>query len=92
MAGMEFEWDAAKDAANLAKHGVSLADAARLDWGNAQEELDDRSDYGEFRYSSLVPLEGRLHVCIYTTRQGIFRVISLRKANAREVRRYENLK
>ncbi|MEO1687491.1 MAG: BrnT family toxin [Pseudomonadota bacterium] len=88
---MIFEWDEAKRAANLAKHGVDFADAARLEWGAAKTFADRRRDYGEARTAALVPLGGRLHACLYTLRDGRLRIISLRKANARERRTYEQL-
>jgi uncharacterized protein len=86
---MEFEWDDAKDAANRAKHGLSLADAARLDWDSGLTEPDVRMDYGEDRYHILARLDGRLYFCVFTRREGRTRAISLRKANRREVTRYE---
>jgi uncharacterized protein len=84
---MEFEWDATKDAANRAKHGVSLADAARLDWQIGRTEVDPRQ-YGELRLMRYAKLDGRLMVCIYTLRGTTYRIISLRKANQREIRDY----
>lgn len=87
---MEFEWDADKDAANRAKHGVSLGDAVRMDWANTYDSIDLRSYYGEIRIRCLAPMQDRIYLCVYTVRSGIYRVISLRKANPREVRHYEN--
>lgn len=84
---MEFEWDVEKDEANRAKHGVSLA-AAALDWDEALDQIDDRTDYGELRVSALVPRAGRLYFCAHTQRGTVHRIISLRKANARQVKRY----
>jgi uncharacterized DUF497 family protein len=86
----EFEWDAAKDVANRQAHGMSLAEAMRLDWAAALIRPDLRFDYGEMRFSALGPMDGRLCVCIFTMRDGRHRIISLRKANAREVRDYEH--
>ncbi|MEO0680654.1 MAG: BrnT family toxin [Pseudomonadota bacterium] len=86
---MIFEWDEAKRAANLAKHGVDFADAARLEWGAAVPVPDHRRDYGERRVIALVPLDGRLHVCVHVLRGRRVRIISLRKANARERRVHE---
>ena len=85
---MKFEWDDAKDAANRAKHGVGLAEAERLDWGTAQEEIDTRHDYGELRSIAYVYLGTRLYICVYTLRGRARRIISLRKANRREGRTY----
>lgn len=87
---MEIEFDAAKDQANRAKHGCSLADAARLDWDAAVVIYDDRQDYGEERYIVTAPLEGRLYVVVITPRDEKMRIISLRKATRHEVRRYAN--
>ena len=89
---MECDWDESKDAANRAKHGVSLAQAVRLDWDNGQTRPDTRVDYGEDRTEVLAMLDGRLHVCIFTMRDKVLRVISLRKANPREERRYEQVR
>ncbi|KGJ17365.1 BrnT family toxin [Paracoccus sanguinis] len=83
-----FEWDDDKRAANLAKHGVDLAAAGRLDWGSALTVPDERGDYGEARFVSILPLDRRLHVCVWTWRARARRIISLRKANAREERFY----
>lgn len=85
---MEFEWDQAKDAANRAKHGLSLADAARLDWAGGVDVVDFRQDYGEIRVTRYTSLEGRLHVCVFTDRNDRLRIISLRKANQREIKQY----
>lgn len=84
---MEFDWDDAKDRANRAKHGLSLAEAARPDWANGWLESDPR-DYGETRFITYATLDGRLMVCIWTLRGDIRRIISLRKANLREIRDY----
>lgn len=86
---MNITFEAAKDAVNLAKHGISLAAAAQLDWDNALVTEDDRRDYGELRQVALAPMDDRLWVVVFTDRPGGRRVISLRKANLREYRRYE---
>ena len=86
---MEFEWDEGKDAANRAKHGVSLAEAARMDWTTGVDMPDLRFAYGEARLTRIAPIDGRKYVCIFTFRGRRIRVISLRKANAREARGHE---
>jgi uncharacterized DUF497 family protein len=85
---MKFEFDPAKDTANIAKHGLSLAKAVEFEMNLATVSADDRRDYGEDRYIAIGPLGGRLHVLIFTVRDGVIRPISLRKANAREVKRH----
>jgi uncharacterized DUF497 family protein len=82
-------WDEAKRLANLRKHGRDFSDADSFDWPNADIELDQRRDYGETRYVATGTIRGRLHVLVFTVRGEELRAISLRRANRREVRRYE---
>ena len=64
------EFDPAKDAANRDKHGLGLDAAARLEWNDGSETIDDRFDYGEIRYVRVADLDGRLHVCLFALRGG----------------------
>lgn len=89
---MRFEWDEAKAAANLAKHGVPFEDAADFDWESTIDKLDRRKDYGESRVISMSTIRGRLHVLVYAVRGDAPRLISLRKANEREYSDYEKAK
>ncbi len=83
-------FDPAKNAINIEKHGMSVAAAVDMDIGAALVRVDDRSDYGETRYEAIGPLHGRLCVLVFTMRDQTIRVISLRKANSREVMRHAN--
>ena len=85
---MDMTFDPAKDAANTRKHGVSLALAAQLDWDSALIWRDARSSYGEDRWGALALWDERLYFVAFTERANGRRIISLRKANRREVRRY----
>lgn len=85
---MIIEFDPAKDAANQAKHGVSLALAAELDWEAALVWVDDRFEYGELRVIALVPKTGVLYCVAFVERGQSRRIISLRRANRREVKHY----
>lgn len=85
---MQIEFDPAKDAANLAKHGVSLALARKLDWEAALVWIDDRFEYGELRVIALAPKTGILYYVAFVNRGEVRRIISLRRANRREVKRY----
>jgi uncharacterized protein len=85
---MNFEFDPAKDAANQEKHGISLEKAAYLVWEEANITEDRRGAYGEARMVAVAPIGSRLYVVVYTDRPPQRRIISLRKANAREVKRY----
>ena len=86
------EFDPAKDAANQAKHDMHLSRAEQGDWPTAYIERDDRRDYGEARFFAYLVIGGRVHVVVFIPRADLFRVISLRRANEREVRRYERLR
>lgn len=86
---VRIEFDAAKDEANRDKHGISLGDAARLEWETALAKPDRRRDYGEPREIGYGLIDGRLHCVVFVRRGAVFRIISLRKANQREVRNYE---
>jgi len=81
-------FDPAKEAANLAKHGLSLARAVEFDLGHAVIRPDERHEYGEPRWRAYGMMNDRVHMMGFTLRDGDLRVISLRRANVREKRRY----
>jgi uncharacterized DUF497 family protein len=85
---MRIVFDPRKDESNFAKHGVSLALAAELDWEEALVWLDDRREYGEMRMIALVPKSTILYYVAFVDRGAVRRVISLRRANRREVKHY----
>ena len=85
---MQFDFDSGKDATNLSKHGLSLAAAAELSWDAALVWIDDRADYGEVRMVALAPLGDILCFIAFVDRDPARRVISLRRANRREVNHY----
>ena len=87
---MKVTFDQAKDAANISKHGVSLADAVRLEWDELLAKADNRANYGEVRMVGYAPIHDRLFCVVFTHRDGERRIISLRKANDREVMSYAN--
>lgn len=89
---MYIEFDPAKDVANQTKHGVSLSVAGELDWEAALLWIDDRFEYGEMRMIALAPETEILYYVAFVDRGEARRVISLRRANRREVKHYvENL-
>ena len=85
---MRIEFDAGKDAGNRAKHGVSLALAGELDWQAALIWLDHRFEYAELRMIALAPKTGILYYVAFVDRGASRRIISLRRANRREVKLY----
>lgn len=86
---MEISYDPAKNARNIAERGISFDRATEFDWSEALIVEDNRMDYGERRFQALGLMEGRLHMLVFTPRDERVHVISLRRANAREERRYE---
>jgi hypothetical protein len=85
---MAITFDPAKNARNIAERGLSFERVADLDWDTAVITEDTRRDYGEPRLRVMARLDGRLCAAVMTPRGEDLRVISLRRANRREVRRY----
>jgi uncharacterized DUF497 family protein len=85
---VRIEFDPAKDLANQAKHGVSLALAGELDWDAALVWVDERVEYGELRMIALAPKSSILYYVAFVERGAVRRIISLRRANRREVKHY----
>ncbi len=86
---MKFTSDPEKNATNQRKHGISLRNAERMDLSTALYASDDRHDYGEPRAQALGMIDSRLHMLVFTMRGPVMRVISLRKANLKEMKRYD---
>jgi uncharacterized DUF497 family protein len=86
---MIIEFDPVKNAMNFAKHGVYLSDASKLDWNAIVIYEDRRRDYNETRYIGYSLIGTRLYCAVFTIRNDVYRIISFRKANDRELDRYE---
>lgn len=87
---MLFEWDEAKNEANIRKHGVGFERACRIFNGPVLTELDDRFDYEELREISIGIVDAVAVLAVaHTDRQGRIRIISARQATQTERRRYE---
>lgn len=84
-----FEWDENKNKNNQKKHGANFEDAEKVFLGKTVSFDDDRADYGERRWITMGPLEGRIMVIVHTQRNDINRIISMRKANDREQEIYK---
>jgi uncharacterized DUF497 family protein len=74
---VDIEFDAAKDAANIIKHGVSLDVAIIILGEPVNISIDEKRNYGEVRVNAFGFVDGRLFVCTYTMRGKIVRVISV---------------
>jgi uncharacterized DUF497 family protein len=85
----EFDWDDAKAASNLAKHLVPFPFAARIFLDANKIDFDSsKPEDGEVRRKTVGMIEGRLFTVVYTERDGATRIISARRSNAKEGRRY----
>jgi uncharacterized DUF497 family protein len=86
---MEIEFDPEKNRRNIQERGIDFEQAQAFDWDTALVWPDTRQDYGEDRFIALGQIGERLHSLVFTVRSDAVRVISLRKANRREDRLYE---
>lgn len=83
-------FDPEKNAANLAKHGVSLADGDGVLWDPLAITIEDDSAEGEARYVTIgANSMGAVMVVVWTERDDDLRTISVRMAEPKERRQYE---
>ena len=95
---MEFEWHGAKNEKNVEKHGIDFHDAAQVFAGPYFTEDRTREEDGEERRAAIGPVptdavpdrwSGPLVVVVFTMRGETTRIISARRADSDERRRYE---
>lgn len=90
---MKLTFDPLKEVANLTKHGLSLGMANELEWDTLECKPDTRRDYGEQRQIGYAIAGERLYCVVFVDRPEDApterRIISLRKANSREVKQYD---
>jgi uncharacterized DUF497 family protein len=89
---MPISFDPDKNERNIAQRGLPFALVEEFAWDRVRVLEDDRKDYGEIRLQLWGLIGGRLHIAVVTPRGEDLRVISLRKANTKEVKRYEKNK
>ena len=89
---MEYEWDQNKADTNVQLHKVDFDQVYDLDWDTVIEFEDIREDYNEVRMIAYGLIDVRLHCLVYTMRGDNCRVISLRKANKKEEKLWQNAK
>ncbi|GAD09141.1 uncharacterized protein conserved in bacteria [Gluconobacter frateurii NBRC 103465] len=83
---MRYDWDETKRLSNIEKHDVDFMSAENFEWEVALVSASRSS--GEPRLVALGPIGDRLHVLVFSIETRIVRIISLRKANKREVSLY----
>lgn len=86
---MDLEWDEDKRLKTLAERGLDFADVVNFDFDSVVTFEDLRSDYGEARFNSFGYLDGALCTFCWTMRGKKVRIVSMRKANDREQKKYE---
>lgn len=88
---MNFEWDEAKSEVCAKERRFNFSYAALAFYDTHRViQTDTRRSYGEERFELMGKIDARVYVVIYTKRLEVTRIISARKANPREVKRYEN--
>lgn len=88
---VEIAFDPAKNERNIRERGLSFEMAAEFDFESAFTTEDTRREYGESRFRSLGFIGPELYALVFTIRNEILRIISLRKANRRERGQYEKV-
>ena len=94
MAGLHFEWDANKAAANLRKHGVSFREAQTVFFDESARLIDDPDHSGLEERFVLLGLSFALRILVvhhtYRAGGGLIRLISARKATRAERAHYRS--
>jgi len=88
---MRYVWDPVKDALNQRRHGLSLADGiSALEDPQRESWIDNRFDYGEERIVTLGLSQNRV-LCVVATEpdEDCTRIISVRRAEDHEIKRYD---
>lgn len=91
---MEFEWDEIKNAANIKKHGISFEEAESAFFDeNAVEIFDELNSNAEIRFQIIALSSVRLLFVAFTIRgEEKIRIISARKADAKQAKIYNEYK
>ncbi len=85
---MALTYDARKRADTLAHRGLDFEDADRVFAGRRLDIEDDRQDYGEVRWQTIGRLDEQVVMVVWTARGGDRHIISMRRCNERERRKY----
>jgi len=85
---MKISFDPNKRGTTLNDRGIDFADATHVFAGLTLDFEDNRKDYGETRIITVGHLQGRMMVVIWTPRGEARHIISMRKANEREINKY----
>lgn len=86
---MRIEFDPEKNNKNILERNLSFEKVADFNFETAQCIIDNRHDYGEIRIRAFGFIGQRLHALVFVKIKDGIRVISFRKANRKEVTKYE---
>jgi len=85
---LDFEWDEKKQQSNLTKHRIDFEDAIGIFEGPTLVRRSDRDD--ETRFVAIGEVAGETIAVVYTIRGTAYRIISARRANNHEARRFQD--
>jgi uncharacterized DUF497 family protein len=85
---MRITFDRAKRERALRERGIDFRDARHVFAGLTLDREDDRADYGEARMQTVGYLNGRMVMVVWTQRGVARRIISMRKCNAKEQKKF----
>jgi uncharacterized DUF497 family protein len=83
-----FSYDPAKSEKNMALRGLSFELVSEFEWETSLIAEDIRHNYAEKRYQALGFIGMKLYMLVFTLRAELIHVISLRRANQRERKKY----
>jgi uncharacterized DUF497 family protein len=84
-----FEYDPAKSASNKERHGIDFEEAKAL-WADSRRTRTPSEFIGEPRMVTTAEYNGKMFTAVYTERDRVIRIISVRRARPKEVRLYES--
>ena len=84
----DYSVDANKSDRNRLIRGIDFASVVDFEWDSALISQDLRQDYAEHRFQALGFIGEHLHMLVFTPRESVIHVISLRRANQRERKRH----
>ena len=85
---MKIEYNELKNESNYKKHGVYFSEAENIEWDTLWAIPDTRKQYNEKRMIGYAYIGDRIYCIVFVDRLNVRRIISLRKANSREVKNY----
>ena len=86
---MKIQFDRAKRDKTLEERDLDFERADEIFAGQHLTRIDDRQEYGEDRYITAGMLDDRIVIMVWTPRGDTCRIISMRKANEREIKRLQ---